>query len=121
MLAPPLTKEISRKTCILRGIRFRCPSCGVGKLYRSYLRQVEHCAVCGTSLGHIQADDFPPWLTIILVGHLLVPCALASAYLDLSALAQLVFWLPFTLAATLFLLPRSKGAILGLMWALEKE
>jgi uncharacterized protein (DUF983 family) len=116
-----LMPAISRKTCILRGVQHRCPRCGKGALYQRYLRPVAHCAACGTSLGHIRADDFPPWLTIILVGHLLVPCALASAYLDIPAAWQLVFWLPFTLGATLLLLPRCKGAIIGLMWALEKE
>ncbi len=120
MLAP-LAPEISRKTCILRGVRERCPHCGEGRLYQSYLRPVAHCAVCGTSLGHIRADDFPPWLTIILVGHLLVPVALLSRHIDVSMTAQLAFFLPATLALTLLLLPRSKGAIIGLMWALERS
>ena len=115
MLAP----AISRKTCILRGVQHRCPNCGVGALYQSYLRPVAHCAACGASIGHIRADDFPPWLTIILVGHLLVPFALLSQHVDIPAAWQLAFWLPATLILTLLLLPRCKGGIIGLMWALE--
>ena len=103
---------------MLRGVQQRCPKCGVGKLYQSYLKQVSHCAHCGTSLGHIRADDFPPWMTIILVGHLLIPFVLVSQYLDVSTTVQLAFWLPVTLAMTLLLLPRCKGAAIGLMWAL---
>ena len=42
----------------------KCPNCGAGALFRSYLKQVDHCAVCGESYGKIHADDGPPWLTI---------------------------------------------------------
>ena len=115
MLAPALSKKI----CILRGVQYRCPNCGVGKLYQSYLKQVSHCAACGASLGQIRADDFPPWMTIILVGHLLIPVVLMAQGVDVSATLQLAFWLPVTLALTLLLLPRCKGAAIGLMWSLD--
>ena len=115
MLAP----TISKKICILRGVQLHCPCCGVGKLYRSYLKPVTLCAQCGASLGHIRADDFPPWLTIILVGHLLVPFVLLSQSFDVSTTVQLAFWLPLALGLTLLLLPRCKGGAIGLMWSLD--
>ena len=114
MLAP----EHSTKICVLRGARHRCPQCGEGRLYRSYLKPVAYCANCGAALGQIRADDFPPWLTIILTGHLLLPFALLSRDIEVSMAAQLAFWLPATLAMTLVLLPRCKGAIIGLMWSM---
>lgn len=115
MLAP----FISKKICVLRGVKERCPKCGVGKLFQSYLKPVSHCASCGTSIGHIRADDFPPWMTIILVGHILVPFVLLSRSINVSTTVQLAFWLPMTLALTLLLLPRCKGAAIGLMWSLD--
>jgi uncharacterized protein (DUF983 family) len=115
MLAP----VISKKVAILRGIRNRCPRCGIGKLFQSYLTPVSHCAVCGASLGHYRADDFAPWMTIILVGHLLIPFVLAFQHVEVSATVQLAFWLPVALALTLLLLPRCKGVVIGLMWSLD--
>lgn len=116
-----LVPAISRKLCILRGVQHRCPNCGEGRLYSSYLRPVAHCAQCGAALGEIRADDFPPWLTIILTGHLLLPFALLSRDIDIPASLQLLFWLPATLAVTLALLPRCKGAIIGLMWSMAES
>jgi uncharacterized protein (DUF983 family) len=116
-----LAPAVSRKVAILRGFHLCCPNCGIGKLFQSYLRPVSRCAVCGTSIGHIRADDFPPWITIILVGHLLIPFILAAQHIAVSATMQLAFWIPVTLALTLLLLPRCKGVAIGLMWSLERS
>ncbi|MDV7398875.1 hypothetical protein RZS08_46135, partial [Arthrospira platensis SPKY1] len=40
---------------VLRGLRHRCPACGRGRLYQSYLKQVPACAICGAPLGRIRA------------------------------------------------------------------
>jgi uncharacterized protein (DUF983 family) len=110
---------IPKSTCMWRGFRFRCPSCGEGKLFYRFLKPVEHCPACGEALGYIRADDFPPYLTIIVVAHLFVPFVLLFETWGASTTFQLVFWLPMVLAATLLLLPRFKGAVIGLMWSLK--
>ena len=60
-----------------RGFSGRCPNCGKSKLFRGYLKQVDACPVCGERWGHIRADDAPPWLTILIVGHIIIPAAMA--------------------------------------------
>ena len=60
---------------IIRAVSGRCPACGSGKFFKSYLRQVDRCSVCGESFGQIHADDGPAWLTIGMVGHIVVPMA----------------------------------------------
>jgi uncharacterized protein (DUF983 family) len=37
-------REVSLKTAIRRAVLHRCPACGEGKLFTSYLKQVESCA-----------------------------------------------------------------------------
>jgi uncharacterized protein (DUF983 family) len=32
---------------------------------------------CGEAYGHFRADDAPPWLTILVVGHITIPIILA--------------------------------------------
>ena len=45
---------------LLRGFLGRCPKCGEGRLFRSYLKVVEECKSCGEKYGHFRADDAPP-------------------------------------------------------------
>ena len=105
---------------MLRGLVRRCPSCGVGASLRGYLKVPESCASCGEPLGRIRADDFPPYVTILLVGHLIVPLVLWIERNHALPLAVgLAVWPALTLLLTLVLLPRVKGAIVGLMWALR--
>jgi len=40
---------------IRRGLACRCPNCGGGRLFASYLKQVDACAACGEPLGHIRS------------------------------------------------------------------
>jgi len=61
---------------MLRGFSQRCPKCGKGTLFHSYLKVNDACGVCGEELHHQRADDFPAYLVIVIVGHLVVPLIL---------------------------------------------
>lgn len=54
------------------GAMCRCPSCGKGKLFRSYLKLNDTCSECGEKLSSARADDFPPYIAIFIVGHVLI-------------------------------------------------
>jgi uncharacterized protein (DUF983 family) len=105
---------------LARGFRRRCPKCGRGRLFRAYLKPVAACAACRESLGHIRADDAPPYFTIFIVGHLVVGLALfvemnfhPPMWVHMTTLPVLV------LALTFGLLPVVKGTLIGLMWRLK--
>lgn len=110
--------EKSVWTGIRRGLACRCPVCGKGKLFRSYLKLKPHCEVCGADNTIYPSDDFPPYLTILLLGHLLLPIMwwIDRVYAPPMGL-ELAFWVPVTAALCLALLPRMKGATVGLCWA----
>jgi uncharacterized protein (DUF983 family) len=103
-----------------RGLAGRCPACGSGTLFHGYVRQHPHCLHCGLDLFAYRADDAPAYFTILFVGHILVPAMLTLeiAYHPPTAL-HLVIWLPLTILLTFALLPRIKGALIGLQWALK--
>ena len=103
-----------------RGFARRCPSCGEGHSFKGYLRIKDRCLSCQEPLGLIRADDFPPYCTIFVVGHVVVPFVLAveRAYAP-PAWVHMAIWPAATLALTLALLPYIKGAVVGLMWALR--
>jgi uncharacterized protein (DUF983 family) len=102
-----------------RGFALRCPRCGRGTLFRSYLKVSDACPSCGEELHHHRADDAPPYFTILIVGHVVVGGVLAlERAVAPPGWVQAALWLPLTLILTLLLLSRVKGALIGLQWAL---
>ncbi|MBO0902721.1 DUF983 domain-containing protein [Jiella sonneratiae] len=106
-------------TALWRGLRGRCPRCGEGRLFGSFLKSVEACEECGLEVHHHRADDLPPYLTVFIVGHLVVAGFMASEELvELSMWQHLAIWVPVTILLSLVLLQPLKGATIGLQWAL---
>lgn len=104
---------------LLRGWRTLCPQCGTAPAFRGYLKLKPECATCGAGLGRLRADDFPPYLTIVVVGHVIVPLILlAEKTLAPPVWLHMSVWPLLTLAMTLMLLRPIKGAVVGLMWFL---
>lgn len=103
---------------MLRGTRGRCPACGEGKLFQGYLKVADHCPSCGEAMHHQRADDGPAYLTILLVSHLGAPILLASfiAWRP-SAMTMIMTFGLGAIVLSLLLLPRIKGAMIGLQWA----
>ncbi len=107
-------------TGIRRGLACRCPVCGEGRLFRAYLKLKQRCEVSGADNTIYPADDFPPDLTILVLGHVLVPIlwSVDRVYAPPMAL-EIAFWLPLTAVLCLLLLPRMKGATVELCWATD--
>lgn len=106
-------------TALMRGLQRRCPACGIGHSFRAYLKVADACGHCGEPLGHIRADDMPPYFTIFIVGHVIVALVLMVEQSHAPALwLQMLVWPTLTLLMTLALLPYVKGGVVGAMWAL---
>jgi uncharacterized protein (DUF983 family) len=101
-----------------RGALGRCPHCGEGRMFGRYLKVMDKCQSCGEELHHHRADDAPPYFTMMIVGHIVVASVLAVEIAWHPQLwVHMVLWLPITVALSLWLLPRVKGAIVGMQWA----
>ncbi len=101
-----------------RGWAGRCPNCGSGPMLQGYLKVRDTCPACGEELHHQRADDGPAYLTILIVGHLMAPLLLASfvRYRPDPLVLATIFSVG-CVALSLFLLPRLKGAMVGMQWA----
>lgn len=100
------------------GFNRRCPQCGQGRLFLRYLKVRPTCPGCGLALGSYRSDDAPPYFTILLVGHIIVPAMLLLEQTQHPPeWVHLALWIPLTLGLTLLLLPRIKGAVIGWQWA----
>ena len=101
----------------MRGVAGRCPNCGTGRMFRSFLKVADTCPACGEELFHHRADDFPAYLVIVLVGHIVVPLALLVEIQYAPALwLQSAVWLPLTLVLALALIQPVKGAVVAMQW-----
>lgn len=118
--APPAEPPRAVAPSLLRGAQCLCPACGVGSLYDHYLKVAPFCAKCGEELYHHRADDAPPYVVILAVGHIVVPLLVIVEELFQPAVwVHLALWLPLTLALCLVLLPPIKAMLVNLQWALR--
>lgn len=101
-----------------RGWQRRCPACGAGPMLKNYLKVHDRCPVCQEALHHHRADDGPAYLTILIVGHIIAPMFLV-VYTNFrpDPLTMAAVLSVGTVALSLFLLPRLKGALVALQWA----
>lgn len=64
-----------------------------------------------------QADDFPAYIGIFVVGHLLAPVVIAMVgTLGMSAWLTLAIILPVAIIMLLVMLQPTKGAVIGFLW-----
>lgn len=105
------------KPALKRGACLKCPRCGQGKMFRSYLKVADSCASCGLDLTPQRADDGPAYIVILIVAHLigftLVP--MFSLLGDKPALIAIILSLA-AIMLSLALLPPVKGMFVALQW-----
>jgi uncharacterized protein (DUF983 family) len=108
----------SNREAMRRGLLCRCPHCGEGKLFDGYLTVVQRCSFCGEPLGLYRAADAPAFITMSVIGLLLIP-VLGFGFIAFRAdpltLALVVTAIIGALA--LVLLRFVKGAFVGFLWA----
>jgi uncharacterized protein (DUF983 family) len=102
---------------LMRGLRGLCPACGKGRMFRKFLKVADACPACGEELHHHRADDFPTYLDIVIVGHVLVPILLAVETVYAPPLwLSMTMWPSIALIMTLTLLQPIKGAVVAMQW-----
>lgn len=100
------------------GFLGKCPHCGKGPLFASFVGVVKQCSVCGEEMHHHRADDLPAYLVVIIVGHVIVGAFMGvEATSTLATWQHLAIWVPLTIILSLALLRPIKGAVIGLQWA----
>lgn len=101
-----------------RALAGLCPACGKARLFARFLKPVSHCPNCGEAWHHHEADDFPPYLVILLLGHLLIPTmAAVNMAFDVPYQVQMIFWPLFAAVLAFAMLQPVKGAVIGYQWS----
>lgn len=101
-----------------RGLSGKCPACGQEKLFARYLKPVERCPSCGSAWAMQRADDFPAYLVILVLGHILIPCVVEANLLwSIPMWTQMVIWPTLAIGMALLMIQPAKGFVLALLWA----
>jgi len=102
---------------LARGLKGKCPRCGEAALFRKWLKPACCCSHCRQDWSLQQADDFPAYIGILVVGHLLAPVVIALiGTFHMSALATLATILPAATILLLVTLQPVKGAVIAFLW-----
>ncbi|MBK5264795.1 MAG: DUF983 domain-containing protein [Alphaproteobacteria bacterium] len=106
---------LPRLSLALRG---RCPACGQAPLFARFLKPVDHCSHCGQGWQGHQADDFPAYLVILLLGHIIIPIVVEVNLLFSPSVAiQMALWPTLTAILALLLIQPAKGAVIAFQWS----
>lgn len=105
---------------MIRGFVGTCPNCGTGHIFEKYAKVAHSCDHCGEELHHHRADDLPAYIVITIVGKIVVAGFITIAMnFEWSTWQHLALWAPITILLAIYLLPKVKGAIVGIQWALK--
>ena len=120
LLPSALYPTRSKRQAMWRGSLGECPACGSGGLFTRYLEVADKCQTCGLELAGYQADDAPPYFTIFIVGHIVIPITLiVERIYQPPLILHAAMFSVLSVIITLISLPIVKGAVVGLQWALR--
>ncbi|MFM7405026.1 MAG: DUF983 domain-containing protein [Erythrobacter sp.] len=119
--APPSPEPVdlpgSWLAALVRGVKGHCPRCGEARLFTKWLKPVATCPHCQQDWSVQQADDFPAYIGIFVVGHLLAPVVIAMiGTFGMSAWLTLAIILPVAVMMLLVMLQPTKGAVIAFLW-----
>jgi uncharacterized protein (DUF983 family) len=109
--------EPTLTTALKRGFFGRCPNCGEGRLFGKFLKVVDHCEDCGEVYHHHRADDFPAYIVIFIVGHVVIPLVLfTETHYSPPYWVHATLWPALVVGLSMALLQPVKGTIVALQW-----
>jgi uncharacterized protein (DUF983 family) len=101
-----------------QALRNRCPACNAAPLFPRFLRTDIECSGCGQSWENHQADDFPAYIVILLLGHILVPLMIEVNFaFAIPMPVQAVLWPGIALVLAIAMIQPAKGAVIAFQWS----
>ncbi|CAN7271967.1 DUF983 domain-containing protein [Aminobacter sp. LjRoot7] len=102
---------------IAAGLKGRCPRCGEGRLFSSFLSVGKECGVCRLDYSFADAGDGPAVFVILIIGFVVVGLAL---WLEVNfgppLWLHLLLWIPLTVVLSLGSLRLIKGVLITLQY-----
>lgn len=109
-----MTEPQQKKAGFLKAALGRCPVCGKGKLYTSYLKVAKSCSVCAEDFSRANPGDGPVVVVIMIAG--LVACSglfISFMCWNWSPRLLLTVWPTDGVVVCLLLMPVLKGMMIA--------
>lgn len=107
---------------IAAGLSCRCPECGEGPVFKTYLGLAPSCTACGVSFEKADSGDGPAFFVMFLVGILVTPpVLLVQVLFDPPAWVHLLIWAPVIIIVSVLLLRPFKSLLFALQWKNHAE
>lgn len=104
----------ARQSSLSVGLKRRCPRCGRGKLYKSFLTLTDKCQACGLDFSEVDSGDGPAVFIIMIAGFIIVGLVLyVEVTYQPAYWVHVVLWLPLSVVLPLVLLPRFKAWLIA--------
>ena len=102
---------------IKAGLGCRCPQCGKGEVFESYLGLAKSCSVCSADFSKADSGDGPAFFVMFLVGILVTPpVLLVQVVFDPPYWVHLIIWGPIIFGLSIWLLRPFKSLLFALQW-----
>jgi uncharacterized protein (DUF983 family) len=107
---------------VWRGIKGRCPRCGISPIFDGYLKVFKSCPQCAAPLGDMPADDAPPYFAMLIVLHSLA-IFIVIFYRDIAhpGLAIAGVLLALLVIITMVTLRVIKGVVIAILLKLSLD
>ena len=103
---------------IKKGLVGRCPACGEGWVFKSFLELEDYCPHCNEELFHHRADDGPPFFSMFFVAPFV---AAVMIFYELASQPpvrhHLVIGIVLGLLLCVVAMPPIKALFLAIQWA----
>ncbi len=99
------------------GLALRCPRCGQGRLFKSYLKVADSCAVCGLDLSAEDSGDGPAVFVIFVVGFIAALLVVVMEFvIRAPMLVSILVVSLVVVVGTMALLPPFKAVLIALQY-----
>jgi len=113
-------EEREKWPAMMKGLRGKCPSCGISKLFTGGLKVQDKCNICNEELHHHRADDLPAYLNIFVVGHIVVAVMMTALTLKVVSMWTGMFiTIAVAIIMSVILMRPLKGMVVGAQWAMR--
>ncbi|WP_290748454.1 DUF983 domain-containing protein [Henriciella sp.] len=107
---------------IKAGLACRCPACGEGPVFKSFLEMAPRCPACGADFSKADAADGPAFFVMFLLAILIMPPVLLVQIVFAPPVwVHVILWGPLIVLLGAWLLRPFKSLMFALQWKHNAE
>ncbi|OUS13538.1 hypothetical protein A9Q97_04845 [Rhodospirillales bacterium 47_12_T64] len=113
----PDDETVSKTSPVKAGLLCKCPRCGEGSIFKSFLIIADKCPFCGFDLAHSDSGDGPAVFIIFILGFLVIPIAIwFEVSFEPPLWVHALIWPVLILGGSIALLRPMKGLMVALQY-----